>query len=397
MAEKNHEQMTNDAVITPSSAEEPPLSPPPSPPSEKNNSHNFSPLNLNFLLALFAVIVAFIAVAESAVILHRFDTWKQTNQRLVKEIQTSTSENQIKLRQFANNLQSVQTTLASHQTILDQAEKALQEVVGKSEASTQQWVLTEVLHLLRLSNLSLQYGHDVTGSIALLQAARQELEQSNDSSFLPLQQALANNILALKAVPTVNTIDILTRLTAVSQQIPSLALFVTKIPPADQTTATTSSDTPQKPWISRWRQMLANSFHSIEKLVIIRHTNQPIRPLLPAEQQDLVVKNIQFFLGQAQWAVLHRDQNVYQFSLQQATQWIKQYFTLRASATVAVLNELASLQQIQVNPPLPNLAPTLLLVEKLIATPQTPKVNNSTFNQNQTSLSGVSSVQGEIL
>lgn len=391
MAEKNHSELTNETVTT-SQAEE--TAPPPPPLNGKiNEANNVSPLNLNLLLAIFAIIVAFIAVAESAVILHRFDTWKQANQTLVKEVQTITSENQIELRRFAKNLQAVQATLATHQTMLDQAEKALQQVVGRNASATQQWVLTEVLHLLRLANLSLQYDHNVTGSIALLQTAKQNLQQFTDANFLPLQQALASNILAIKAVPTVNTIDILTRLTAVSQQIPSLPLYITEIPQTDQTTRPASPATSEK-WTSRWRQMLSNSWRSIEKLVTIRHSNQPIRPLLSAQQQDLVVKNIQFFLGQTQWAVLHRDASVYQFSLQQAAQWMKQYFTLRAPATIALLNEIANLQQIQVNPSLPNLEPTISIAEKLLAASRTPKVNTPTFNH---PVSGVSSVPGEIL
>lgn len=330
-----------------------------------------SHFNFTLLLALLAFILGLTGAIEAYLIWHKNEAWQQHSKKLVTQIQTS---NQNNLQQLNTKLLSTQQNLTSLQTQTQQIQTSLNDVIANNAANNTTWTLVQVSHLFQLATLNLQYGHNIPAAIALLQNANQQLITLNSADLVSLQQALANNISALQAVPAVNIIDLLTKLTALSAQIPQLPLVNLQL-----INTNTSSElikiNPHEKWYIRWRQMLFNSWIEFKKMIVIRHQTTDTAPLMSPPQQAILVKNIQFTLGQAQWAILHNNNQVYQFSLNQAVQAVKQYFAQDASVTKAVLNNIATLQKININPPLPDLSATQQMLNQLLAQPN--KANNT--------------------
>ena len=109
--------------------------------------------------------------------------------------------------------------------------------------------------------------------------------------------------------------------------------------------------------------------HALKEVVVVRHIEQPVAPLLPPQQQVYLTQNIQLQLSCAQWALLHQQQQVYQQCLAQANGWIAQYFVQSAPATQSVLAALTELRKVDAKPALPDLSQTLEQIRNQLAQP----------------------------
>ena len=67
------------------------------------------------------------------------------------------------------------------------------------------------------------------------------------------------------------------------------------------------------------------------------------------------------------WAVLHRDAAVYQASLNRALAWAQQYFVQDSPETKAFIQNLETLQKIDIQPPTIDLAETLQHFDQYLA------------------------------
>lgn len=297
------------------------------------------------LIASLALILALLACAALGLGWKKLQETQQTQQ---KQLTASLQEIEDKNQQFTK---SEMTTVNSQLTAL---EKTIQQ--QNTVPSIQSYFLLEATYLSQQAMLNLAFGRDVPAAIALLQAADKRLQATQDLTFYKLRQSLADNIIALQAVPSVDIEGLLTRLNALQKQVEQLPLFSVPKPepgaPKSATLLTTEKE---------WRKALRESWEALQKVVIIRHREQPIGPLLPPDQETYLRQNLRLVLQQAQWAVLHNQANIYRISLQQATEWIQHYFANNEPSTQAMLKSLIELQKINIRPELPDLGPMVQL------------------------------------
>jgi uroporphyrin-3 C-methyltransferase len=228
--------------------------------------------------------------------------------------------------QFAALGKQQQTMTEQTHTVsadVDNLRNAVRKLSTRSEPS---WVLKEVGYYIRLSIVTQQVQGDAASVLALLQQADALLGQETPK-FAPLRQALALKIMAIKSQAPLDKLKLVTQLNSVANSIASLPLAV-KVPGKSRGEATTT----------------------LLKLIVIRHHDEPIKALLTSEALQAIQQNIQLLLQQAAWAIVQRDQAIYQTSLQGAARWVSQYFDTDASATKNVLATLKSLQTITVAP-----------------------------------------------
>ena len=99
--------------------------------------------------------------------------------------------------------------------------------------------------------------------------------------------------------------------------------------------------------------------NDISGMVKIHRIDQPVMPLLPPEQQYFLRENIKTNLLMARISLLRRDSQSYRESLEQARQWIKQYFAQDKRSTQWILSEIDSLAGINPAPELPDISDSL--------------------------------------
>lgn len=266
-------------------------------------------------------------------------------------LNTISNNNKLLHRQM-QQLQGIQVTLLNR--LNDQGQQLAKNQQLES-GNQKAWILAEVNYLVRLANYNLSYGRDVPAAIALLQTADQRLAQLNAPALNQIRQQLANNITSLQAAGKLDMVGILAKISALQLQVKQLPLIAPPTFAAAATNKTTDSDKTQPVW----RRAFDHSLATLKELVIVRHHQQPIEPLLDSEQFMYLHQNLQLQLQQAQWAVLHGQQDVYQNSLQQAADWVEKYFASASPQTTAFIQTINQLQKINIQPALPDMTALL--------------------------------------
>lgn len=304
------------------------------------------------LLAGIALLLALFAVLQLEFSEHNLSTsFKETGKKV--------SSLQIQIQNMQKNLDQFR------QATIDWQAQVQQKIASQPMAADQSsWTLSEVNYLVQLANYQVTFSKDVMTAITLLQTADQRLASLSNPNFNQVRTVLAAALAALQAVPKVDTAGLLARINALQIQATQLPLLV----PTSIVMPKEDSQKTQPSTKSDWRMSLKKSWESLQKLIVIRHHDQPIAPLLPQEQQIYLQQNLQLLLQQAQWAVLQRQETVYQSSLQQARMWVATYFTGNAAATQAMLQAIQELQQINVQPKTPDISNVLQVLQRVIAT-----------------------------
>lgn len=271
---------------------------------------------------------------------------------------------------LTRHVQHLRTQTTQQQRTLTSVQATLQDLTQPQAKRAR--ALNEAEYLVNLANLNLDFEGNVSLVINLLKTADQQLAALNDPTLMRVRQALAYDITQLEAAPKLDLPGLILKINAISQQIPQLPVMPNEL--SKPTTTTTSPDTTTAE-LPAWRKAMSAVGQALTNVVVVRRLNQPIAPLLSPEQRIFSVLNIQLELGQAKWAALHQQPEIYKESLQQAINWTKQYFLQKDSITQSVLQQLTELQKINIKPVLPSIASSLNAIQEAL---NTSVIKNST-------------------
>ncbi len=247
--------------------------------------------------------------------------------------------------------------MAQNQRLQDQ-QQVMHLALENAGSVNDNWVLADASYLTRLANYQLQINQNVQTAIKLLQTADRRIASLANPQYQPARQILANNILQLQSLPDVDIGGLIARLIATAQQVPNLNMEQPKLVESKMPLLASSSQ-------SVWRTALDRTWYSLKELIVIRRLKNPIEPLLTEDQRINLNQHIAALLQQAQWAVLHHDQKVYQLSLVQAQDMVSRYFIINQAATKAILVNLAQLADVNVEPSYPDLGSSVMVIEHL--------------------------------
>ncbi|GAB4223438.1 MAG: hypothetical protein Tsb005_18500 [Gammaproteobacteria bacterium] len=320
-------------------------------------------------ILLFVLIVALIGAGIFC--------W-QLSQRLAQI--TMHNEQQVNsIMQLQNKLIHQKKLLHQQQQELTTQQTQLQRLLLKQKDQTQHQVLLSIKHLLYLAELNLQFMHDIDATIDLLKLADEQLQPLSDTHIVSLRQTLAQNLLALQAIKQIDTAGYLVKLTTIAEQVQHLPLLpglskqdFSSLPTStkEKTHSRISSATVDNaPHSKNWRQYADNLWQQMKQLVVIRHWEQPIEPLLAPGQRVFLEQNLQLYIEQAKWALLRSNNSIYQDSLRNCINLIKKYFDTNEVTTKAVLEQLNALSSINIAPAVPDLINVQQQLEKVMQQP----------------------------
>lgn len=204
-----------------------------------------------------------------------------------------------------------------------------------------QWSLNKAQYAIELAQLNAKWGHDTSTTIALLQQADQFLSQHNNAQLFAVRQALAHEIAEAKATPHLDEPGLLSQLDAL-QQITANYSFEKSIvlEPSSTTTPTTLSQ-------DNWRERLKVTLLSFKQFFVIRHHDSPLEPLMSPAFQTAQKEIIRLNLQEAAWAVLERDDTIYQLALTQARDNFLRAFGKDSEKRTHILKQIEQLQTIK--------------------------------------------------
>ncbi|HKJ76961.1 MAG TPA: uroporphyrinogen-III C-methyltransferase [Gammaproteobacteria bacterium] len=215
------------------------------------------------------------------------------------------------------------------------------------------WVVAEAEYLLRIANRRLQLEGDVASALEALEAADDRLAGLGEPAYLPVREAIADEITALEAVPQPDLEGLALRLSSLAERAGGL--------PTQRPTLTAPA--PERPQTTRevsgWREFLAALWTDIKGLVTIRHERPEGLPLLPPEQHEFLRQNVRLKLETARLALLEGEPATYRSALEEAAAWVERYFDRDRSEVGRMVGALEELQGVEVAPELPDISGSL--------------------------------------
>lgn len=256
-------------------------------------------------------------------------------------------KNREHLNEYHNQLSAIQKKIAQSQTDDKNRQQQISQLQNfieqKFSANDNAILIANVNQLIQLAQYNLVYFHDTYNALSALTLADKQLGTiiSPDIRLENLHQLLTQYLTSLKALPHIELTTSLAQIQALKMQITQLPLLPTS------NSATTNSDVSASNFSgNKWIRMLQNSLDSFRQLIVIRRLNKPIEPLLPETEQQYLQHNLLLLLQQAQWALIHHEPTIYQSSLQEIQENIKDHFASSSSNTQAILQSITQLKQI---------------------------------------------------
>lgn len=215
--------------------------------------------------------------------------------------------------------------------------------------------VAEAQYLVNLANDHLQLTHNPEMALVLLQRAAAVLSAVGSPSLNGLIQTLTENIATLTASPTADMNAVYTQLSAINADFDRMPLPFNPLKDnADADTDKVNVD--GLPW---WKAQWRRTMHTLGKVVIVRYNGGDAPPLVLPEERVFIYQNLHAQMENAMWAVLNRNEGIYQASLNRMAAWITQYFDTKNETTITVLQQLKALAAQPIAAPTLNLAPTL--------------------------------------
>lgn len=238
--------------------------------------------------------------------------------------------------------------------------------VETSAPQNSQWKIQEANYLVQLANRKLQLESDVDSAIQLLQSADSALLDSGSNAVLRARQGIADDLAMLRDLELLDREGIYIQLDNVKSQISSIDL-VTSMRESLQNRI---DESPDQQVESAATGFIDSSFEFLSSVFVWRRWEDSPEAMLAPGQESFILQRVQLMMDQAKVALLERNNAMYQRSLSEAVNWVRQFAMTDSTAGQAVLVDLASLQAINVDPSLPELNQSLGAVEQLAASVQ---------------------------
>ena len=240
----------------------------------------------------------------------------------------------------------VETALnASEKNISEQLENSLNEVKNIKVTLNPQ----EVRSLHRMAEFKAKIERDYQGSVSILNRLDNLLSEHGETNDIRL--AIAQDIQLLKGLKTVDTASLYFTVHGINEQIKSFPFNTetarTKFEKKTSEKAVLTED------IADFEQNLKTTWDMLKDgFIRIRDRAKPIEALLTLKEQSLIQTNIQFYLAQAQAALMQKEEKIYINSLNQASKLISKYFDLESTNVKHSLEEInkLALQKIEFKP-----------------------------------------------
>ncbi|MEZ9525072.1 uroporphyrinogen-III C-methyltransferase [Enterovibrio norvegicus] len=262
---------------------------------------------------------------------------------LKSALSDSEQQNQAALASAAQN---TQVLIEQQDKTIVSLQSALADMKGRRPND---WLLAEAEYLVNQAGRQLWLVHDVLTATTLMENADQRIAELNDPSMTPIRQAMAKDIMQLKALKRIDRDGLVLRLNSLQQEVDTLP-FANAIMPQAEEVAPEKVSTD----VSDWEQNLKASMNDfVGKFITYRKREGDVVPLLTPAQTFYLQENLKAKLDQAITAVYRENGRLYAESLSTAKAWAERFYNQDAKSTEAFITTLTHLseQTISVNYP----------------------------------------------
>lgn len=287
-----------------------------------------------WLLLVIAIIVA----GYYAFKLHH----KSYIQTQTKHLQLA-QQNQQRINQLLQRQQQLQIQLQQLQLTSKQQGNA-------TEASA----LANSVRILERANLELKLDPNLQLTINLLQLAARDLERYNSITLNKIAKAVSKDIQRLQKVKNLNLDKLSDNFADLNQQVQSISFDLS------QQVVSKPIKITQTGWRAWWQHLKA----ALGNVVVVEKVDNKYQPMV--SRNNIVGLKIycQTLIQQAYWAAVNQDQEIYQQRLQQLNVALATSLPASNQVLQQLQSEIAALEKINVQPPLPKSLNSLSIAYK---------------------------------
>lgn len=296
---------------------------------------------------IIAIILALIALLLAGFVFFRHSEATSAQSGAISRLNAAVQDGPAQVEQkLESRIASLQDVVRSSDQRADRLQGSMagitRQIASLTKVDRTDWLLAEVEYLVRLAVQRLQMEDDISGARSILENADQILKNVQDPRLHGVRKALTNDIADLRSAGEVDVEGIYLTLAAQSRQIDALPLIVpsnevrkaydeARVAGTGLEDSESVEDAASKVW------------DRLSQLVVVRHREDRVAPLLPPEQEYYLRQNLRMLIEQGQLALLRKSQPIYKTSLESGQEWLQRYFPEDASqvqAMQAVLQEL---------------------------------------------------------
>jgi uroporphyrin-3 C-methyltransferase len=233
---------------------------------------------------------------------------------------------------------------------------SVEELRGRADRGQRAWMLAEAEYLLEIANRRLALERDVGSALAALLTADQRLRAIGDPGLSAVRRRLASEIQAVRVLPQPDLTGIAARLAAAEELSSNLtvlgAIPSRYVPP--------NPDAGSAGVARGWRILKS----SLANIISVRRIGQDAVELVSLEEQGVRRHHLQLLLFAARVAALRGDESGFHASVSNARHWLKQMFDEADPRVVALSQQLASLEKLEIAPALPDISGSLQLLKR---------------------------------
>lgn len=260
----------------------------------------------------------------------------------IREAALGESENGVMLAEAVRKadessryMTDLQAALVRQQADIEQANRTVQALLKRRS----DWVVDETEAALNVALQQLVLTDNLPAAVAVLESIDARLARFDQPQLLPLKQALAGDLAALKQMPFLDLSGNALRLSRLETGAASLPLLLDNSLRPPQA-APQTVDEGGNLWQNAWRRSLAG----LKGMVEIRRIGHTDAMLMSAEQAFYVRENLRLRLLSARIALMQHQGEVYRQDLSAAEAAVRQYFDPASAAVQAWLREIEALK-----------------------------------------------------
>lgn len=281
-------------------------------------------------------------------------------QRNVTALSDGLAEQNSEIASIGRRLDERRQQLESLAGRMSTIEGSVASLQGISSGARNAWLLAEAEYYMQIANAQLQLaGNPELASLALGLADERILQLANPA-LTDVRRALSRELRALEMMETPDTAGI-------TLTLASLADHVESLPLRQEIILRGNEDDDIDPELSGTDRALASLKNAFSSAFSVRQTDEALQPLLAPEAQYFLRANLALQFQAARLAVLRGEESIFRESLDEAANWLRQYYDVDNVAVQSALQTISEVRGSVFITDVPDISGSLRLLRQFIA------------------------------
>ena len=255
------------------------------------------------------------------------------------------------LEEFARRNESVYPRLSN-------LEDAISSLQGISSGVRDTWMLAEAEYYMQIANAQLQLAGNPRIAALALQFADERIRQMLNPALGEVRRALTQELQALQSMEMPDIEGMTLTLANLAERTASLPLRQNVEVPDEE------ANPPVDPELTGLSRAVASIKRAFGDIVSVRRTDQPVTPLLAPDAAYFLRANLALQFQAARLALLKGEQQVFEQSLDDAADWLREYYDADSGAVASVLQTIGQLADSGVDITPPDISESLQLLRQ---------------------------------